>query len=166
MTKHLLVCKKKTRRHYITIELTEGTVILLSPIWRSHTRRLHQALVGLPYYVDLIPYTVFSICILVTVPCPQGICRIQNLYDLACYDDEKKRAKYAYAFPSNTSKQLMMRRRQGSNLITSKIPWPKLLSRNALHSGCLSQQNLPLAGPEVKFRWQTPPNSGWLSPGE
>jgi hypothetical protein len=40
---------------------------------------------------------------------------------------------------------------------TSRIPWPKLLSLKALYSGCRSQQNLPAAGPDVKFVAQKPP---------
>lgn len=39
----------------------------------------------------------------------------------------------------------------------SRMPWPKLASRYALKSGCLSQQNLPAAGPDVKLKPQKPP---------
>ena len=49
------------------------------------------------------------------------------------------------------------RERERERESTSRIPWPKLLSLKALKSGCCSQQNLPAAGPDVKFVAQKPP---------
>lgn len=163
LIKHLILVPRRpvtfypcSRCHSIQVITVPKRNRISSPVhWRcmrSFLMDLRKAQLRLPNNINLIAFTVFLVRVLIPMPSPQRMSRIDNLYIITTLH-------YIWV----TNMHGMAIEPWLIYVRTSRIPCPKLLSLNALHSGCSSQQNFPFAGPDEKFKWHTPPYSGRLS---